>query len=283
MKCLILGASGLVGWNLLQQAKTLGHESIGTYRSHPLPDLLPLSTENESDVSDLLQTTHPDVVFYCGGWAWVDGCEGDPARAYLENADQPARVARGAVKSGARFVYFSTSYIFDGVAGPYAEDAEPRPLSVYGNSKLRGERAVMEATEGTCLIARTMGVYGEEPQQKNFVYQVRRALSAGRTFRVPNDQWGNVTHAGDIARMSLKLIDLGQGGVWNLAGPDPDICRSDLAYLIAKSYGLPEDLIEPVTTATLGQPAPRPRQAGLLIEKAMQATSIIPQGWVKIP
>jgi dTDP-4-dehydrorhamnose reductase len=283
MKVLVVGASGLVGWNLFSLAKRQGHEVYGTCRAHPQPSLMPLHLEDESAVARRLDEVQPNVVFCCAGWSWVDGCESAPAKARLENSEHPAQMARRAAKMGSHFVYFSTSYVFDGEGGPYDEDAQPRPISVYGHSKLEGERKVLEATGGDAMIVRTMGVYGPEPQQKNFVYQVRKKLGEGKSMQVPSDQWGNVTYAPDLAAMAMQLAALKQQGVWNLAGPDPLVRRSDFAQRIARDYSLPVDLIQPVETALLGQPARRPLNGGLYIEKAVKATSIMPQAWVRIP
>jgi len=282
MKILILGASGLVGWNLFHAAQSLGHTATGTYRTHPLPGLLPLKVEEDASLSRLFYQLQPDAVFFCAGWSWVDGCQGDPDRAYRENVAHPARTAQLAAELGAHFTYFSTSYVFDGHAGPYAEDDQTSPISVYGSAKLAGEAAVTKATGGTALIARTMGVYGPEPQRKNFVFQVRQALAAGKPMRIPNDQFGNVTHADDLARMALVLAEQERSGIWNLAGPDANVRRSDFARQIAQSYGLDANLIEPVETASLNQPAPRPRQGGLLVDKVSAAVSFSPRPWVRI-
>jgi dTDP-4-dehydrorhamnose reductase len=283
MKLLVVGASGLVGGSIHHAAASLGHESTGTYASQALPGLHSLRVEDDAAVGRLLEEIRPDIVFYCSGWTWVDGCESDQERALRENAEQPAQIAQIAADGGAHFVYFSTSYVFDGTDGPYDETAASRPLSVYGRTKLEGEMRVTQATAGRCIIARTMGVYGPEPKQKNFVYQVRKALEAGRQLRVPNDQFGNATYAPDLARIAITLAAQKQSGIWNVAGPDPRVCRSDLARLIARSYGLSDALIEEVATHELGQPAPRPVEGGLIIDKAVRATGITPQPWVKIP
>ena len=142
---------------------------------------------------------------------------------------------------------------------------------------------MLEATAGRAIIARTMGVYGPEPQEKNFVYQVRRKLAAGQRMLVPDDQFGNATYAPDLARMVIELARRDCRGVWNVAGPEPRLRRSDFARRIARAYGLPETLIEPTLTARLRQPAPRPVEGGLYIDKVVQATSITPKSWVMIP
>ncbi len=282
MKILILGASGLVGWNLFAESRLQGHEVIGTYRSHQTGVFIHLNMEDEDKVADLFLQFKPEATFYCAGWSHVDGCEDDPRRAYRENQSQPARAARLAHQAGSRFIYFSTSYIFDGVDGPYDETKAPCPVSTYGHSKQEGEEAVLDVTDGSALIARTMGVYGDEPQRKNFVFQVRRALASDEVFRVPNDQFGNVTYAPDLAKIILRLTEEGQTGIWNVAGPDPSILRSDFALKIADAYGLPTHLIHPVPTPELRQRAPRPRHGGLSIEKSTRFTSYHPTDWFKI-
>lgn len=283
MKILVIGASGLVGWNLLHIARLLGHEATGTYSSYFIPDSISLQLEDEVSTSRLLKEFCPDAVFCCAGWSWVDGCESDPAKAYRENTEYPRRVARYTAEIGSHFIYLSTSYVFDGATGPYAEDASPCPISVYGKSKYAGESAILEATEGKAIIVRTMGVYGTELQKKNFVFQVRKILAANKPMRVPNDQFGNVTYAPDLAHMAIELVKQKQSGIWNIAGPNPRIRRSDFARHIAQCYGLPITLIEPVETIALHQVAPRPLQGGLCIEKVVRATLINPQPWVNIP
>ena len=283
MKILVLGASGLVGSNLLETSRSLGYEAIGTCHAHALPHLVSLNLGDAASIRRLLRQFKPSLVFCCSGWSWVDGCESDPMRASRENTEYPAQAARDATEIHSRFIYFSTSYVFDGRAGPYVENAEPCPLSVYGHSKLEGEKAVLHATDGNALVVRTMGVYGTEPRKKNFVFQVREKLEAGQPMQVPKDQFGNVTYAPDLARMAIDLARQSQCGIWNLAGPDPSVRRSDFAIQIAQSYGLPVNLIEPIKTSLLHQPAQRPLHGGLYIKKAVQATSIMPQPWVKIP
>jgi dTDP-4-dehydrorhamnose reductase len=283
MKLLVVGASGLVGWNLSQAAKSAGHQVIGTFRSHALAGLLSFDSKDRDSFAKLVHEVSPDALFYCAGWSWVDGCEGDPDRAHFENAECPALAAKCANEIGCHFIYFSTSYVFDGRAGPYDETGQPRPLSVYGASKLAGEESVLTHTSGRALIARTMGVYGLEPQQKNFVYHVRRELAARRRLRVPNDQFGNTTFAPDLAKMALELGVRRESGIWNLAGANPLVRRSDFALEIAAAYSLPAEFIDEVETSRLRQPAQRPLQGGLRIEKAVNATHYQPSDWVKIP
>ncbi len=102
-------------------------------------------------------------------------------------------------------------------------------------------------------------------------------------MRIPTDQLGNVTYAGDLAKACLMLLEKKARGIWNLGGPDPNVVRSDFAVRIARAYGLDEKLFDFVTTAQLNQPAPRPLHGGLVVEKARHALNWHPAEWVKLP
>lgn len=276
MKILIVGASGLVGSSLMREARKCGHDVVGTQRSQTLPGLQTLDLSDRAAGANLLAQHQPAAVICCAAWPWADGCERDPDRAFRENRDQPTDLARASHSLGASFVYFSSSYVFDGVHGPYAEEDQTNPISVYGQSKLQGETAVLEATQGTAIIARTMGVYGEEKLRKNFVYQVIDTLSAGRRMKVPDDQFGNATHSADLALMTLALLDKSASGIWNTAGPEPDLNRKDFALRIAKEYALDTSLFDFVPTSELNQPALRPTHGGLRIDKVVAAIKFVP-------
>jgi dTDP-4-dehydrorhamnose reductase len=276
LKILIVGATGLVGHNLTHFLSEEGHEVIGTSRGLLLGQLHTLDLADTRAVENLVTNLQPDAVVCCAAWPWVDGCESDPERAHRENALQPALLAQCAHRTGAQFVYFSTSYIFDGLNGPYDESASPNPINTYGRSKLEGERLCLEATEGKAIIARTMGVFGEEPRRKNFVCQVYDQLSSGRKMKVPADQYGNATHAKDLGRATLALLMRQATGIVNLAGPDPYLCRKDFAEQICQLCDLDSSLLSFHRTEELTQVAPRPKQAGLIITKMKQLVGFDP-------
>src|SRR5262249_62177593 len=119
----------------------------------------------------------PDDISCPSGLTFLDYCEDHPDEAFEANCEAPARAAALAAERSAAFVFFSTEYVFDGRAGPYAEDDPVAPLSVYGRSKLDGERAGMAANVRS-LVVRTTEVYGEEPQRKNSIYQLHRRRPA---------------------------------------------------------------------------------------------------------
>ena len=247
-----------------------GWQVVGTSRQNLTDGLLRYDSDENGEFNRLLDRTEPDAVVYSSAWTWVDGCESNPDKADLHNAQHPAESAKVANQNGVRFVFLSTSYVYDGKKRVYTEADVPNPLNVYGKSKLRGEELVAQNTGGKALIIRTMGVYGIESKRKNFLYSVYDKVGRGEKIQVPMDQFGNFTFAGDLAQGIMKLLSESQEGIWNIAGPDPTACRFDLAQEICRVFALNEDLVQPISSENLGQSALRPTFAGLSNEKMVR-------------
>lgn len=267
MRILVLGASGLVGSHVLAEARGRGHEASGTCRSQDIDGLERLDLADGPGLAGLLARLRPEVAVHAAGWTWVDGCEGDPARSRRENVDQPLAVARWCRDNGARMLYFSSSYVFDGRVGNYREEDAPAPLNVYGKDKLLAETELARLLGDRLLVARLICVWGREAAGKNFAYQVVRAAEQGRPLRLPSDQLGNPTWAGDIAHWAIRLLEEEESGTWHLAGDGADVSRPEWAASILagmREDGRPHPVrIEPVTTDALGAPARRPLRAGM--------------------
>jgi dTDP-4-dehydrorhamnose reductase len=273
MRLLVIGGSGLVGSHILAAAQASGHAAVGTYRQQAQPGLESFDGADAARFEALLEQHRPDAVVHAAGWTWVDGCEDDPPRAMRENSEQPSALAARCALHGIRFCYVSTSYVFDGKAGPYAETDTPCPINTYARSKWAGETGVMEATGGSALIPRVICVYGAESLRKNFAYQILKAMREGKTLTLPGDQRGNPSWAGDIARWLVRLLERRETGCWNLAGPQPDCTRPEWAEMLLQAFraqGIqphPQFGWNVVSTAELGQKAPRPLHAGMWTRK----------------
>lgn len=265
MRAVVIGGSGQIGGWLLRHLAQRGHEAIGTYATVSFRGLHQL-TAGAPNAPEWVREQRPDVVFYPAGFTWVDGCERNPARARAANRDEPLAIARAAADTGARFVYFSTDYLFDGQAGPYSEGDDPRPLNAYGLAKLEAEQALAEELDDAVLIARTCWVFGPERQGKNFAYQVVRTLHQGKPLICPTDQCANPSYGPDVALSAVLLAELEIGGVVHIAGPEW-IDRVSFARAIARGFSAEESLIEPRPTDELAQGAPRPLKGGLRSER----------------
>jgi dTDP-4-dehydrorhamnose reductase len=265
MRALVMGASGQVGRALLAALEARGHTAVGTHHRTPVPGTHQLDLTDAPAVGRLVADVRPDWIFCAGALTHVDHCEDHVADAERLNRDSPRALAAAAARAGAGVVLFSTDYVFDGSAGPYAEDDPPRPLSVYGRTKLEGEQAV-SATGARALIIRTTGVYGPDHQAKNFVYQVIRRCRAGERTRVPADQISTPTYTEDLARAAVELAERDLTGLYHVAGPAA-LDRYAFALLAAEAFDLDRSLLSPVTTASLGQRAPRPLRGGLRVDR----------------
>ncbi|MBI4436390.1 MAG: lipopolysaccharide biosynthesis protein RfbH [Candidatus Omnitrophica bacterium] len=275
MKALVIGASGLVGGALVRALERSGIETVGTCHTHRSPEMFPLEVADGEAVRSCLERIKPDVVFLtvnvAGG---VDFCETHPNEARTLNITGTHHVVSAAIGCGAKVVYYSTDYIFDGKSGPYSEENIPSPLSIYGQTKLEAERIVQKNLT-TSLILRTTAVFGWDRASQNFAMQVWRRLQAGQSMRVAKDQWCNPTLVDYLAEVSVRLVQLGAHGTFNVVGKDR-LPRSELAKSLARTMALDPELILPVSTPELGPRAPRPLEGGLKTKKLEETFGTVP-------
>jgi dTDP-4-dehydrorhamnose reductase len=262
MKVLIIGASGQVGGALASLCVRRRLDVYGTSRRGQ--GFLYLDLTDPASVAGAFRTAAPGLVFLCSAMTNVDGCEREPELARRVNAEGPALVAEECRKAGARLVYFSTECVFDGAAGPYGEDEPPCPVSVYGRTKLEGERAAL-ALPGA-LALRTTVVYSHNPASRNFIMQLASNSRSGAKMRVPSDQFSTPTYAPELAAASLDLAGTDASGIYNVVGPDW-MNRYDFALKACAAFGFDPAFLEPKLTSELGQLAARPLKAGLKTEK----------------
>jgi dTDP-4-dehydrorhamnose reductase len=225
---------------------------------------------NPTACTELISSLRPHVIYICAAYTWVDGCEINKEKAFNINSYAPARIAEEAQKVGAKVVYFSSDYIFDGISGPYHESCLPNPVNVYGISKYEGEKRVLEACP-EALILRTTVVYGPEEQGKNFIYQMVDSLQKGEEFICAKDQIGTPTYNRDLVSMTLALVKANAKGVYNCVGEVVFFSFSFLFYC-ATLLGYDANLIKGVTTSQSVErgKAKRGLKLGLVMEKTLK-------------
>jgi len=255
---LIVGASGLVGGCVRQR---LAAEAVGTFRTRGRAELLHLDITDARKTRELIGRVSPRVVIHCAAWTHVDGCETEPTRSHAINVEGVRNVAVATAALGARMIFFSTDYVFGGDHGPHTLDETPAPLNVYGWHKLEAETIVAAAVEDHAIV-RSCNLYGYQAGGKNFVMAVLENGRAGRTMRIPSDQWGSPTLAEDLAEATARLVHSDVRGVFHLAGPDY-VDRPTWARRAAEAFGLEASFLDPVPTSELRQTARRPLKAGL--------------------
>ena len=198
MKTLVVGAKGQLGQELLRTAPAqvevvaLDHEGL---------DIADLDT-----VLDVVAELRPDVIINAAAYTAVDGAETKPDLAVSVNAEGPGHLARAAERSGARLLHLSTDFVFDGHAQqPYSPRQEPRPLGIYGHSKLAGERRVQEILPLQSVILRTAWVYSSFGA--NFVKTMLHLMNERDELRVVADQVGTPTWAFGLAQTLWAFLD----------------------------------------------------------------------------
>ncbi len=261
---LVIGASGLVGRRLREH---YGSGVAGTYHRTPAEGLMPLDITDAAAVGALVERLRPRVIIHTAALTNVDQCEREPEASRAINVMGTANVAAAAAAAGARYLFFSTDYVFGGEQGPHGPDETFAPLNIYGRHKLEAERIVAARVENH-LVVRACNLYGYQPYGRNFVLSVFEAARAGRALRVPSDQWGSPTLAEDLAEATRLVAESSLTGAVHLAGPDY-LDRLTLARRAAQAFGLDSDFIAGVPSAELGQSAPRPLKGGLAVSESV--------------
>jgi len=252
MRCLITGAGGMLG-QALRRALGESHEVVAL--SRPQLDVTDLAAVREA-----LARWAPDIVIHAAAWTDVDGCQRDPDRAFRVNALGSRNVALGCQAVGAACCYISSDYVFDGTkVEPYTEFDRPNPISVYGVSKLAGERAVRALTPRHWIV-RTAWLYG--PGGRNFVRTLLARARDGEDLRVVDDQIGSPTYAPDLAQAIARLIREPRYGLWHLTNSQ-SCTWYDFAAAILENTGQTGVRLEPILSKDLDRPAPRPRNSAL--------------------
>ena len=262
MKVLVTGSSGLVGRAVVAHVAAGGERVIGL-------DHATLDITNESAIENVFGAERPDVVVNCAAWTDVDGCESDRERAMAANAQGPQLLAGACRRIDALFITISTDYIFDGTkAGFYTQEDEPNPLSVYGVSKLEGERRAQAAWART-VIVRSGYIFG--PGGTNFMSTMLARAGRGERLRAIADVEGTPTYAPDLAARIFELARLDRPDIYHVVNGGDGASFADFAASALQRAGFDSDLLQPITLESLTRPARRPRNSKLrcLVSEAL--------------
>lgn len=287
MRILITGSNGLLGQKLIAALRNevtvdLLATSRGGDRS---PDPLgsryrALDITDQGEVDAVFDGFRPEVVVHTAAMTNVDACELDPVACQLQNVTATAHLVRAAERHGSHFIHLSTDFIFDGGNGPYREEDEPAPLSVYGQSKLDAERIVIDSRLSRWAIARTIIVYGiaEGLSRSNVVLWAKGALEKGQPIKVVDDQWRMPTLAEDLADGCIRIAKQGATGIYHLSGPD-GMSILELVERVGAFFQLDTSVVTAVKSDSLGQPAKRPPRTGFILDKARTDLGYAPRGF----
>lgn len=263
VEVLVVGASGLVGQNIVAECRTRDIAVTGTHHDTPLTS--PIDTDrldktNRDAVDEYVRSVDPDIVVDTSAFHDVDACETQRQRAWAVNAAGTSHVAEVADLIGAHLLYLSTDYVFRGDPdrAPYTESDGVSPVNFYARTKYAGEQASMITDAHT--VVRTSVVYGSE--RANFVTWALEKLEADNEVKIVDDQISTPTYAPDLARACVDLAADGHTGLYHAAGPKSS-SRYQFTRTLATTFDIDTDLVTRISTAELGQDAVRPSDSSL--------------------
>jgi dTDP-4-dehydrorhamnose reductase len=271
MKILVTGANGQLGKALQKTAK---HNPAHQFRFLSREDL---PIHHFELVRNFFKADPPDLCINAAAYTAVDRAETERDLAFQVNAEAVGVLAAVSKAHGSRFIHVSTDYVFDGNSQkPYREDDPTGPLTVYGESKLEGERQAMQLNPDTVII-RTSWVYHETG--RNFVKTIIRLLEERPYIGVVNDQVGSPTYAGNLAECIMKVAEAEKfvPGIYHYSDQG-EISWFDFAQEIARLIDSNTE-VRPITTPEFVTPAHRPAFSVLDKSKIKNIYGITPKPW----
>ena len=256
MKVLITGSAGQLGTDLVASAKHLGLDVIAT--SHADLDIA-----DKNLVSQKIAEAAPEAIIHAAAWTAVDACESDTKKAMAINSDGTANIVNAARQIGARVVYVSTDYVFDGTkATPYIESDIANPQSVYGASKFAGEQHLDLNQDAVVRISWVCGEHGN-----NMVKTILRLAATSPTLTFVDDQIGSPTFTSDIAPVLVDFARESRTGIWHLTNQGTTSWFG-FAQDVLRAAELDPNRVQPIATADLRPQRPAKRPANSILENA---------------
>lgn len=272
MKLLVTGAGGQLGCDVLRRCVEIGIEAIGTTRDD-------LDITDELSVRQYVKGCRPDGVIHCAAYTAVDKAEEEREACFAVNVLGTRNVAAACAETGAKLLYLSTDYVFDGSGElPWKPEDRPRPVNCYGTSKYQGELEIQKALE-TCFIVRISWVFGRNGG--NFVKtMLRLAAKAGQEGRscrvnVVADQIGSPTYTRDLAVLLCEMIATDRYGIYHVSN-EGECSWAGFAEEIFRQAGVTAE-VNPISTAEYPTPARRPKNS------RMDKTKLEEQGFERLP
>jgi len=270
---LVTGASSSPGYKTVLALLKRGANVVGVYNQHPIsiPGAEMVKANLVKDAEKVVKDYKPSILIHIAALGDVDACESNKQLCYTINVVVTRRILREAARLGAKIIYLSTDYVFDGSRGLYQEDDPPNPINYYGLTKLLGEVATL-TLDG--VVVRTSAIYGLGPGRPNFGKIVIEKLSKGEIVKAFIDQWLSPTLNTLLGEALAKLaLDLELSReILHVAGPR--MSRYEFAKAIARVFGFNEKLVKPTSISEFSFKAPRPKDSSLKVTRAERLLGI---------
>lgn len=261
VKVLITGSAGQLGTDLVLSAQKFGHDVFATSHND-------LDITNKTQVIEMIKAAKPEAIIHAAAWTAVDACESDPQKAIAVNRDGTANIVSAARSVGARVIYMSTDYVFDGTKPtPYVESDKPNPQSVYGASKLAGEQQLDIAQDSVVRISWVCGEHGN-----NMVKTILRLAETSQTLTFVDDQIGSPTFTSDVAPVLIDLATRSRPGIWHVTNQGATSWFG-FARDVLRAANLDPDRVHAVASADLKPARPAKRPANSVLDNARMRKS----------
>lgn len=270
MKILITGGNGMVARAAKRIFEFRGDEVVSVTKED-------LDISSREDVRSVMNSVRPDAVVNCAAYTNVDGCESNEEICFAVNSIGVENLAIESREIGARFVTISTDYVFDGKSsGFYTEDDDPNPISIYGKSKLEGERRAL-ASNDESIIVRSGWIYGHGGT--NFLSVVAEKISRGESVPAISDSFGTPTFADDLCNTIRDLLGCDARGIFHIANSGDGTSYHGFAVEIAKNLHRSPESVSEVSEKQLSRPAPRPHSSKLKSKRLSDFGIVAPRDW----
>ncbi len=285
MKILVTGSNGLLGQKLTELLEK--DQPVELIATAARPAALPVNSgkfelldiTDPTAVDNVVDRYKPDVIINTAAMTQVDHCETQREACWKTNVDAVQYLVNASRRNHCHLIHVSTDFIFDGTQEMLDESAVPKPVNFYGESKLAGEKVVIDSDISWCII-RTVLVFGvtKDMSRSNIVLWVKKSLEEGKTIQVVNDQWRTPTLAEDLAQGCYLAARKKATGIYNISGKDY-LSPYDIAIRTAEFFKLDKSLIKETDSTKFTQPAKRPLKTGFIIEKARRELGYEPHSF----
>lgn len=260
MKVLVTGVKGQLGYDVVRELQSRGHEAIGV-------DIEEMDITDETAVSHVMEETAPEAVIHCSAFTAVDRAEEEQELCYKVNVEGTENIAKMCQKLGCKMLYLSTDYIFSGEGQrPWEPEDTPSPLNAYGQSKYQGEVALRQYVD-KYFIVRISWVFGINGN--NFIKTMLRLGKENGAVKVVDDQIGSPTYTFDLAKLLVDMIETEQYGAYHAT--NEGICSwYEFAKEIFQEANMKEVTVTPVSSEEFPVKAKRPKNSRMSKKKLVQ-------------
>lgn len=284
MRILITGSNGLLGQKITAMCVAQKLEFLATssglnrFSGCPKERYQTLDITDEQNIQEVINQYKPTHLIHTAAMTNVDQCELHPEACDLLNRQSVQMLVKYCIINQIHFQLLSTDFVFDGQDGPYREEDQTKPLSVYARSKVEAENIVQHANGLNYSIVRTIIVYGmgENLSRSNLIVWAKSALEKQEPMQIIDDQFRAPTWANDLAWACLRICQLNESGIFHISGPET-YSIYEIVRRIAAYYQLPLNHVKKLSSQELQQPAKRPPRTGFILDKARQRLGYDPK------